>query len=77
MASGHPFSAKEAAKAVNELLRLDNEKDQDALLEVLDSYFHPPNHTSSDSSGSDCSDLESEPDINFTTDQGANNNYNE
>ena len=37
-------SASEAAKAVNKILRFDTEEDQEALLEVLDSYFYPPNN---------------------------------
>ena len=39
-------SAAEAAKAINELLSMDS-SDSDKLLEVIDDYFHPPNHIGS------------------------------
>ena len=35
-------NAIEAAKAVNEILRMDNQNDQDALLEVIKNYFYVP-----------------------------------
>ena len=35
-------NAIEAAKAVNEILRMDNQNDQDALLEVIENYFYAP-----------------------------------
>ena len=52
------FSATEAAKAVNEVLRLDTE-DTEALLEVISDYFHPPICQDSDSD-SDLDDSDSD-----------------
>ena len=42
------FRATDAAKAVNQLMRLDS-RDSEALLEVLEEYFHPPRGQDSDS----------------------------
>ena len=62
MAVRTTFSATEAAKAVNQLMRLDP-TDTEALLEVVAEYFHPPSHHL-DSEESDVdSDLDSEPDL--------------
>ena len=52
------FRATDAAKGVNQLMRLDS-KDSEALLEVLEEYFHPPRgHIDSDLD----SDVDSEED---------------
>ena len=53
------FSATDAAKAVNQLMKLDS-RDSEALLEVLEEYFHPPRGQDLDSDVD--SDVDSEED---------------
>ena len=53
------FRATDAAKAVNQLMRLDS-KDSEALLEVLEEYFNPPRGQDIDSDLD--SDVDSEED---------------
>ena len=36
-------SSIEAAKVIKEILRIDNQDDQDSFLEVLENYFYSPN----------------------------------
>lgn len=47
------FSANQAAQAINDLIRLDCEADQQALLDVIDDYFCPPDYHSDSESDDD------------------------
>ena len=65
MATAKKYSASEAARAVNELLRLDS-RDQDALLEVLSDYFCPPPESRFNSDDLDSDDLDSPDEMEST-----------
>ena len=39
-------STQDVADAINSIMRMDNDKDMDALLEVVDMYFSPPSLSS-------------------------------
>ena len=58
MTSSSKFSAQEAADAVNALLRMDSQSDEEALQEVISNYFCPPNHCHDSSDDDSDSDLE-------------------
>ena len=54
MASKECVSSSVAAQAVNQIIRLECEADQEALLQVLEDYFCPPSHEGDGSEDEDC-----------------------
>ena len=47
-------SSSQAAQAVNNIIRMECEADQEALLQVLEDYFCPPSHEGDESEDKDC-----------------------